>query len=65
MYMDLFQCSFSKFARVFTIYELWEMPIQCERNDCTDHVLTTCANGSLNETKISESAYLSAAKAVQ
>ena len=49
----------------FTIYELWEMPIQCERNDCMNHVPTTCANGNLNnETKISESAYFSAAKVV-
>lgn len=41
------------------------MTIQCEGNDCTDHVLTTCANGSLNnETKISELAHSPAAKVV-
>ena len=39
--------------------------IQCERNDCIDHVLTTCANGNLsNETKISESAYFCVGKVV-
>ena len=41
------------------------MTIQCEGNDCTDHVLTTCANGSLNnETEISEPAHSPAAKVV-
>ena len=49
----------------FSIYELRDMTIQCEGNDCTDHVLTTCANGSLNnETKISEPAHSPAAKVV-
>ena len=34
------------------------MTIQFEGSDCTDHVLTTCANGSLNnETEISEPAH--------
>ena len=28
--------------------DMWEMPIQCEGIDCTDHVLTTCANVSFN-----------------
>ena len=41
------------------------MTIQCEGSDCTDHVLTTCANGSLNnETEISEPAHSPAAKVV-
>ena len=49
----------------FTVYELWEMPNQCEGIDCMNHRLTTCANGSFDhENKISESAYLSAAKVV-
>ena len=54
-----------KEGRFFSIYELRDMTIQCEGNDCTDHVLTTCANGSLNnETKISEPAHSRAAKVV-
>ena len=41
------------------------MTIKCEGNDCTDHILTTLANGSLNiETKIGEPAHLPAAKVV-
>ena len=40
------------------------MTIQCEGNDCTDHV-PTCANGSLKTgTKISEPAHSPAAKVV-
>ena len=39
------------------------MTIHCEGNDCIDHVLTTCANGTLNnEIKISEPAHSPAAK---
>ena len=49
----------------FSIYELRDMTIQCEGNDCTDHVLTTCANSRLNnETKISEPAHQSPAAKV-
>ena len=47
----------------FSIYELRDTTIHCEGNDCIDHVLTTCANGTLNnEIKISEPAHSPPAK---